>query len=55
MRLVGLTLLGIVGGVGAGYFVGAAAGMVVGPLTFLGLLRTETGGWTESNVIGGIV
>lgn len=54
-RLVGLTLLGVVAGVVVGYPVGAAAGMLlVGPLVGLGLLRTETGGWTESNILGGI-
>jgi hypothetical protein len=56
IRLVGLTLLGLVVGVVVGYPVGAAAGMLlVGPLVGLGVLHTETGGWTESNVIGGIL
>ena len=53
---MGPTLLGLVLGVVAGYPVGATVTMLfVGPLVGLGLLPTETGGWTESNVVGGIL
>lgn len=55
-RVLGRTLLGLVVGVVTGYPVGATAGMLlVGPLVGLGLLRSETGGWYESNIVGGIL
>ena len=52
----GVFVVGLVVGLAAGYPVGAAAGMVlVAPLIAPGRLATETGGWTETNVAGGIL
>ena len=54
--MLGLTLFGLVVGVVTGYPVGAGAGMLlVAPLVGLGLLSSETGGWTESNIVSGIL
>ena len=55
-RWLGLTLVGLLAGSGGGYIVGAWSGMIlVGLLIGLNVLQSETGGWTESNIIGGIL
>ncbi len=56
VRWLGLTIAGLLAGAVVGYMVGAVAGMLLaGLLVSLGALRSETGGWTESNIIGAIL
>ena len=55
-RWLGLTLVGLLAGSVGGYIVGAMIGMLlVGVLVGLNVLRSETGGWTESNIIGAVL
>ncbi len=55
-RWLGLTLVGLLAGSVGGYIVGATIGMIlVGVLVGLNVLQSETGGWTESNIIDAIL
>ena len=53
---MGLTIAGLLAGAVGGYLVGTMAGILLaGLLVSLGVLRSETGGWTESNIIGALL
>ncbi len=50
-----LTLVGLLAGSGGGYIVGGLVGILVAILVNLNVVPSETGGWTESNIVGGIL